>query len=291
MLGRRRPLAPPPAHVRTTLPAVALLVACTQPVAVAKYARAADRTTQAFSGVAGEMTASCVRFERYKAERDGGGWDDDAALRRRCAGRDSAVKNAVVASLVLREYFAALANLAANQLVHYDADVRALAQDVGDAGVDPARARAVGDLAAFLADAATGQYRRRELAQVVETENESVLAVVDGLHAIVTEDYRLELEIERQAVNDYFHTAVATDGAREPLAAMLVKNLRDDQIATIATKESALRSYARALARVRAGHQALYDAREELDAPALANELAGYVTTIDDILAALRQAF
>ncbi len=265
---------------------------CVRTGGVGSYARAAGETAAEFPALAEAMTASCVRLEEYREAREGSGWAGAADLEKRCADRERAVRRAVAVDRVLASYFAALGALANDKVVKYDASIDDLADALeDDAKLDGQKVRAVSDLAAFTASVATDAYRRLTLARVIEDQNANVAAVIDALAEIVGKDYANVLDLEAAGMDAFYRSALAEGAEREPLAAILVRDRRDERAAELKAKRTALDAYVKALATMKKGHQRLYDSRRDLDAKRLAGELAGYTVQLEEMISALRDAY
>lgn len=265
---------------------------CVRPAAVGRYARAAGKTAAEFPALAADMQASCLRFEGYRESRAGAGWFDRGDLEPRCARRAKAVRRTVAVERVLAGYFTALAGLTDDRVVSYDRSIGQLAGSLeDDAGLDPEQVRAVADLAAFAASVATDGYRRSKLTNVIEQQNANVTVVIDALTRIVGTDYASILDVEEAGMEAFYRSALAEGAEGEPLAAILVRDTRDARAEELREKRSALAAYVKALAAMKAGHQRLYEGRRDLDARALARELAGYAAQLEELLPALRDAF
>lgn len=269
---------------------------CVRTGAVGRYARAAGATVAEFPVLADDMTASCVRLEGYREAREGKGrewgWVESGDLEKRCEDRGRAVRRAVAVDRVLGRYFTALGALADDKVVKYDGEMDDLADALeDDAKLDRKKVKAVSDLAAFAASATTDGYRHLKLTQVIEEQNGSVGTVIDALTEIVATDYANILELEATGMESFYRSALAEGAEREPLAAILVRDARDERAAALRGKREALTRYVKALGTMKAGHQRLYDSRHDLNAKALARELADYAAQLEKMVPALRDAF
>jgi hypothetical protein len=265
---------------------------CVRTGGVGSYARAAGETAAEFPALAEEMTASCVRLEGYREAREGKGWSDAADLEKRCADRGRAVRRAVTVDGVLAGYFAALGALAESRVVKYDASIDDLADALeDDARLDGTKVRAVSDLAKFTASVATDGYRHLTLTRAIEDQNANVGVVIDALTDIVGKDYANILDLEVAGMDAFYRSALVEGAAREPLAAILVRDRRDERAAELRKKRAALDAYVKALATMKKGHQRLYDSRRDLDARRVASELADYAAQLEKLVSALKDAY
>ncbi len=271
---------------------VVITSGCVRTGGVGRYARAAGETAAEFPALAEEITASCARLEGYREAREGKGWSDGADLEKRCAERERAARRAVAVDRALASYFAALGALADGKVVKYDASIDDLADALeDDAKLDRKKVRAVSDLAEFAASVATDGYRHLELTRVIEDQNANVAAVIDALTDIVGHDYANILDLEAAGMDAFYRAALVEGAEREPLAAILVRDRRDERAAKLKEKRAALDAYVKALATMKKGHQRLYDSRHDLDAKLLAGELADYAAQLEKMIPALRDAF
>jgi hypothetical protein len=115
--------------------------------------------------------------------------------------------------------------------------------------------------------------------------------VIDALTEIVRTDYASILDVEATGMDAFYRSALTEGAAREPLAAILVRDARDARASALREKRNALTAYVKALGTMKAGHQRLYDSRHDLDAAKLAGDLADYSTQLEKLIPALREAF
>ena len=270
----------------------ALCTACVRPTAVASFAAAAGRTSAQLPDVASDLYASCLRFEGYKAARRGDGWYEPADLVPPCAARDSAVRRVVAMNRLLAGYWSALGALADDRVVAYDKNLDRLATALNaDAGLARDRARAITGIASFLGTAVTEGYRRRQLVEAIDSQHDNVARLVEGVREIVATDYANALEVEHQGMSLFYHALWREGAAREPIAAALLRDARDERDAALLRKQAALTDLADALRLVRAGHERLYASRHDLNGPALVAELATYAARLDAAVVAIQKAF
>jgi len=272
--------------------AVVVAGGCASTRAVGRYAKASGETAAEFPALAEGMTASCVRLEGYRAAREGSGWYDEADLAKRCAARERAVKRAVAVDKVLARYFTALGALANDDVVKYDVPVDDLADALADdAGLDAGKVRAVSDLAAFTLSASADGYRHLELTRVIEDQNANVIAVIDALGDIVGTDYANILDLEVAGMDAFYRAALTEGAAREPLAAIPVRDARAERARSLGAQRAAVDAFVKSLATMKKGHQRLFEERHDLAAKKLAGELADYATTLEKLIPALQDAF
>ncbi len=267
-------------------------IACMPPRAVATYAAAATRVTSEFPAIAGDMHASCLRFQSFSLQRRGDGWYDEAMLRSRCAATDTAVTAIIGVNRVLAAYFSALARLADGKVVSTDTEVKLLsASIIGRTGMSQAQESAVGALLQYVSSTLLDISRRPKLAQAVASQNANVIVVANGLRDIVSRDYRQLLNNEETAANSFYRTIVREGRQREPLAAVLLMDVRDERASQLDARREALDAYAKALGTISSGHQKLYLRRNKLGAKEMLAELAGHAETLDELAKRIEKAF
>ncbi len=270
---------------------LAFISGCVRPSAVARYAESAGRTTAEFPVLARDIHSSCLRFEAYKAQR-AGSWYEDAALRHACASRDTAVSALITVNRVLTSYLAALGALADDRVASADWAIDRLSSAlVQKAGLDDAQVGAVERLAKYVSSATLEGYRRRQLAHAIQSRNADVQAVTLALSGVISHDFRAALDVESRALSSFYRSAVAENSAREPLAAILVREQHDRRAVELAEKRDAITAYLRALENVRAGHQKLYDNSRHINAAQVSADLLKAADELDSIARQLERAF
>ena len=294
----RRRAAPIPGRTRTSRPAFIAFVAaiafasCASPAAVTRYAKSATLVTARLPDVADALSASCRRTASYRLRRASSDWYADDSLRVACAGRDSALRSIITANRVLTAYFAALESLAANKVIDFDGEVDALGGAARDAGgFDKAQVTAIDGLAKFASSRATDGYRRAKLRDAIASQNANVQTLVAALHAVVDRDFAQLLANDAAAQTSFYRAALAESSARDPLAAILVRDAYDERAASLAERRAAVRALSRALLAAGRGHQALYDSRNRLGAKALLRTIVSNARELDAAIARVDKAF
>lgn len=272
-------------------PIICIASACLPPSEVGRFAHSASETTSEFTPVARDMYSSCLRFEAFKAQRSSTGWYDNESLRTACAPRDSAVAGLIAANRILSSYLSALARLADGKTVSTDDELTRLATIAKKSGLSEPGVNAVAGLAKYLTSSFVGVYQRQKLHDAIESQNGNVTFVTAGLRDVINLDYRRILAIESRAANDFYRAAIAENRNREPLASVLVMKDRDERAAQLRKRSDDLDAYVRALDAVRAGHQKLYENRNQVRAKELSAELVRHAETLERIGKQLEKAF
>lgn len=195
----------------------------------------------------------------------------------------------------ISSYMSALADLAADDLVQYDSQVDSLTSALGKAnikGVDAKAISAFGALAKVVAKAATDHYRQRHLKEMIQSSNESFQRAVKTMESIVDKAYVTafadnELKAIRQRREEI--TAMDAAGNREPAALQLLKQDAMQREAEVQAKVEACHEYAKAISKIREGHQKLYDTLGKVPLKEVAHQLKGYKTEVQALFKAVKE--
>ncbi len=244
----------------------AALAACTDLSAVREWSTTSMQAAQ-FNEIVGTYKDTPQRLVRY----DPGGaalWQEQAQVRAQQA-------EALELQLdLVAEYMGSLAALSADSASDYAKDVKTLTASIGKTGqVSEATVGAAGKLAATLLNAAAQAWQKRKVAQLIEEANPPLQQILAGeLHAIVDRDFRRDIAIEASFLDRYFEDLLRVGGGSDPANAALNEwfILRKQENARRAV---AVDAYLGVLEKIAAGHQKLFDGRNDLDAAGLAKDL------------------
>jgi hypothetical protein len=268
-----------------------LASACASPAAIHRYAGSAALVTAKLPDVSAAMSESCQRTASYRMRRtsDWFGADTIAAA---CAGRDSATRGIARANRALASYFAALETLADGKLAKLDTEVDDLADEVRDAaGFDKQQVSAIAALSRFASSRAVDGYRRTRLRDAIARENENVQTLTAAMHDILERDFGRFLDNDAQAESMFYRAALTESAAREPLAAILVRDSFDEREAELSERSRAVRTLAQAMLTVGRGHQTLYDARDHLGGKELLAAIVANARELDAAMNRVAKAF
>jgi hypothetical protein len=264
---------------------------CVDLTAVEEFSAAALQVTAHFPAVAADLEASCVREKELQAlaRRE---FQPRSLQPPECAAFREAQPGLATANRVLAEYLRALASLAANQGVTYDAEIKGLAGRLRATTQlpDPA-VTAIQRVATFVATATSSAYRRKHLARAVADTAPSISLVTRTLAEIVGRDYVGNLEGELIALDDLYGTAFREHRQDEPLTALLLRDRWLEQRATIEKRIRAAQTYSRSLADLGHAHDRLHASGGQLNLRTLASELQQYGRGLPPVIEALRAAF
>ena len=293
---RRRATARPSPQALAARLTLALLAAaasaCAPPVAVRHYAPSATLVTAKVPAAVASLSASCQRTQSYRLRRTSGSWYGEDSVRAACGGRESALRDVARANRVLAAYFSALGTLAGGKRGELNASVDALADAAGGSvGLDDAKANAVAALASFVASRGAEGYRRTKLRDAIAEQNANVVTVTTLLHEILDRDFTRYLRDDATAQTAFYRSALTESAAREPLAAILIRDSYDDRQAELSRRTDAVNALSRALVVVGRGHQRLYDARDHLGTRELLAEIVASARELDIAIAKMDKAF
>ncbi len=267
---------------------------CANPPAVKRFASASLAAGKGFPEIADDLPGSCVRRERYQSLAN---WRSDldsldALTRGACKRYTRAASRLAGAHRVLATYLDALGKLSAGDIVVYDGSVDALGAALAE--IDPADQQAIDAVASIsstLMEASTLKWRRKELAGMIARSNADVQTLTSALRGVIEVDYPRLLDDEWEAARKFYLGLLNEHRESEPLTAMLVyEKWRGDQNAII-EKRKAARSYVRLLGRIAAGHQDLYDHRDELSSKEVKALVLNHAEAIEDLAAGMRIVF
>jgi hypothetical protein len=267
---------------------------CANPSAVRRFATISTAAGQRFSEIANDVPGSCERRERYRLldewQADLDALDEQTAAA--CAKYTKAAPRLVGAHRVLTRYLTALGKLAADDIVTYDKSLDDFAETLGRTetlerdGIEAAKG-----ISEVLMEAAAGGWRRRQLGTVIEKTNPDVQTLAAALRAIVGGDYHQLLDSESEAARKFYLGKIRDHRETEPLTAVLVYENWQKEENVIEHKRETADAYVKVLMRVAAGHQDLYDHRNELDSKDVRKLVLEHVTAIEDLIADVRSVY
>lgn len=223
---------------------------------------------------------------------------------------------------VVSNYMATLAILSADSTVNYDKDFDALTRSFGKikdkAGISDATLGAVGSLVKAVTIAATKAYQAKQVKNTVELANDPLQAILGSeLKEIVDIDFRNDLRNEERSIDRYYDYLLQKDCVTQAVANKPSKskhsgrntrtstapgnclpdavNVSVDELKEKALEENNIRlraidAYLVVLNKISAGHQKLYENRNNLDEKALANELYPLIVELREQIKTLAQS-
>lgn len=271
--------------------------ACVDTSAVKRFAAVSATAGGQFEQVADDLPASCIHRHRFLALADSQVTLDDIRDRAEadCDEYAKLARRLVKANKVLVSYLKALGKLAEDKIVVYDKRIDNFADALDDTDMfDAKKIEAVQGLTTVLANAAAGEWRRKELKKAIEEANPDVQTLIDALRGVIGEDYLRLLDVEREAAKHYYLGQIKEYGAGEPLTVTLVFEKWKDEDNAVDDKRDAADLTVKILDKIARGHQKLYDNRDDLSSKQIRNLLVEYTEILEDLVSdfeKLRDAF
>ena len=224
-----------------------------------------------------------------------------------CREWKSVVPLATNLNKTLVDYMKALGDLAADDIAAYDKDYDALqASIVATKVFKPTEVAAGTKLAKFLTDVLAKGYRRKKLKTAIEQQNANVAILTDALALYISDNYASQLMSERNDLDKYYETLIKASLLRDAaisnqldkdkvthdyLSAVTLKQTWDTEAATLQERIDAADAYGKIMAKVKEGHQKLYDNRNNLNSPEVKKMALSYANTIEDLVETFGKAF
>ena len=163
---------------------------------------------------------------------------------------------------IVEEYMDALGTLAADEAVDYDEEIDRLAASIEKAKFGTAdEAQASAAVVNLVARAATDGWRQHKLKVLIERSNAPFQTVVGALKKL-TVAFDETVEQERAGARSYY-TGLSMR-SRDPAGRAALEEWQELRMGDIAVRQQAVRDYATILAKIAAGHQKLYEERDDL---------------------------
>lgn len=255
----------------TTLFLLALCTACADLSAISKFADAAKSASNGYSDIAKDFAASAARRAHY--EDKSGTTEEESKYK-------ALEPDLLAAEKPLNDYIEALAAIATDSTTSRDNSITATQSGLEKIGMSSSQATAATGLATKVADALTAGYRSNKAGKVIKECNPLLQDYLKGLEQIVGTDYPQLLTAEQIAADGYYEGLLHWYGEKEPLAAVSIHVLRQNDLDAIAKKQEAAKAYLKILTDIGDAHQKLYDSEEHTSPKALAKLIEPYVKDI-----------
>lgn len=281
--------APSPARYIHTLLAglcALLLSGCANLGAIQEFAKtSADGA--AYTQLTDEYVNSPETSKRYTLEGD---VNERARLDAQAAERKPQSARLLLMHQALAGYMAAVGELAADGLAEADTELDGMFDAAVKANyVDETTGAPLRSITKILTEAALNGYRQRELNKVIGAANAPLQQLI-AHQLLLMNGYSESLANERamQVRHQRVLHAMARDKGREPVAAELIWERGNLSAAQFAQREKAIPKYVETLKQIAAGHQALYDNRDNLSNKEVAAQIKRYTKRIQAALKAAR---
>jgi hypothetical protein len=186
-------------------------------------------------------------------------------------------------------YMDALAQLAADDVVVYDKEIDGLASALKAnkfAGEQDADAFAA--IAKLLAKAATDAWRQRKLKELIYDSNKPIQDLIAALRKVVELGIaRDDAENESEAARKYYKKL--QHSSKDPAGIAALAEWWEYRQAEIDARQHAARTYVEVLNKISAGHQKLYDERDQLRNDDTTRQIKAYVRDLRALYKTLRK--
>lgn len=263
-----------------------LLAGCANLGAIQEFAKT-SADSAAYTKLTDEYINSPDTSKRYTLESEA---DKRAALDALALQRKPQAARLLLMHQALSSYMTTLGELAADDLPEADTELDGMFDAAAKANyIDESTGAPLRSLTKVLAEAALNGYRQRELNKVIAAANAPLQQLI-AHQLTIMEGYRESLAVERamQVSHQRVLSAMARDKGREPVAAELIWERSNLTAAQFAQREQALPKYVDTLKQIAAGHQALYDNRDQLSSKEVAAQIKRYTKRIRAALKAAR---
>ena len=269
-------------------------VGCASLAEIRDFAALSKRATEFFPVMMADMKASFIR-QREMENLDIGMKLTEATRKAEedCASHPFCknVADFTKAGKVLESYMKTMGQLAADNLTSFDDSLKAFSNELGtSAGISEPQRKAVQSLSTVLANAAASGYRQRQLAKTLTATDPDIAILTDCL-AVIVDSYKSQIKSEETAMRSYFQGAIAEEGAKEPLAKILVYDRFRRGLEELKNKQSAADSYKEFLRTIRKAHGELAQESAKLDAVQARQLAVSYMVTIDGQIQIVRKAY
>ena len=263
-----------------------LLTGCANLGAVQEFAKT-SADSAAYTQLTDEYINSPETSKLYTLEGD---VNERSRLDALAAQRKPQAARLLLMHQALTSYMAAVGDLAADDLADADKDLDGMFDAAVKANyVDETTGAPLRSLSKVLAEAAMNGYRQRELNKVIAAANAPLQQLIAHQLALMA-GYGESLANERamQVRHQRVLHAMAREKGREPVAAELIWERSNLTAAQFRQREKALPKYVETLKQIAAGHQALYDNRDNLSNKEVAAQIKRYTRRIQAAIKAAR---
>ena len=201
--------------------------------------------------------------------------------------RHSQAERMLARHVAVRAYMKAIGQLAADDIVIFDAEFEALeaAAKDGRLKMDAENVEAIAGLAKLVSKMATDAWRQKELRQALDEANPSLQTTIAGLRNDLGTFISDGVEFDEQTVHDYF----AKMSRRVDAAGQLQRNrvnvevfdalstlaavVEADHLLVFGPRAAAIPQYDQVLKKIATGHQTLVDGAADLENDALLRDM------------------
>lgn len=246
---------------------ILLCISCTSLKAVHEWSQTSLEATQ-YNQIVATYADTPQRLKRYDP-RPLINYDEVTKIRKKQGEEITRILS------VVSDYMAALAALSSDTTFDYSKDVKSVTDGIKGlgTGIPDAQLGAVGSIVTLLGNAAAQGYQAKQVADVIEQANQPLQTILKGdLRTIVDSFFRQDLKQEKSWLTKYYEDLQSAGRPNKAAVVSITEwmQLRSDQNAK---RMDAVDAYVKILDNISAGHQRLYDNRNELDSETLIKKL------------------
>jgi hypothetical protein len=275
-MGQRRFPSASKARMAVAILTLALAVAgCVDNSAVVTFSRICAQSAS-YTAIVSDYVDSAARELRYEP--------NNADLQQMQEEAKGNQKDLLALQQVVVDYMAAIGCLAGEQKGGVSAGSKAVVNSmVTTRLIPPSDKDAAASLADLLAGLVTQGYQESQLRSIIEKSNGPFQSLIRTLKKFVGTEYPARLDAEESRLRQTLYEDIADNnqlGADQRPAKTLASILYSERSVDLEAKKANAKAYLPILEKIAAGHQALYDGRDRLNAKELVAQLKGYT---DDI--------
>lgn len=192
---------------------------------------------------------------------------------------------------IIQSYMDALGRLAADEAVVYDKEITTLVNAVGQSEliteklITKEEVAAFGALGKLIARAATDLWRQNKLRELIKEGNRPLQELVGYMQHVVTKGYVDELDNESASIDKYYGKFFAESS--DPAGKEALMEWKNARLSEVNVRREEVEIYSKALGKIAAGHQELYNNLNQLDAKSVLDQMIVYARYLRDAKNAL----
>lgn len=202
-----------------------------------------------------------------------------------CEGFEQADSVTLLLFKTLKNYFAALGQLADSKLSNYSftkLEKSLTAGKFGDITIEKKDVHAYSTIGSTLLSAVTDGYRRKKIKQYVATAHEAVGTLLTQCQMIVNDQLVSTIRFRKESAYTYYADLIRNSSLSDAEKQKVVSDYTAE-IETMDLYLKQLKAYSRSLHSVAQAHQQLYAHRNKLSAPDITKFLAAHTIEIKEL--------
>lgn len=268
--------------VSSVLAALLVISGCTNLLAVRQYSETANNSLSKVPEVIGDFTASCKRRAQLQP-------DDKKPD---CEKVKMSSEPLIEVISVLQKYTQSLGELASDEAITYTENLDSLEKEInGLEKFDKEKVSAVTSIANYVSKLATDTYRRDEVKDAIQKNNQHIKVVTNVIADLIQNDYKSLLETEKETVSKYYNEINVQYSDREPLAVKIAIKEKDAHMEGVDAKSEAIGPLVELINKIGTEHDKLNSKSGELDSKEVIELVKSYVNEAKPILKQVKEAY